>query len=412
MPEGCQRFEGPFGRPGVIRLAAVVPLHDSRDGGLDAQELNGLNGMGLAVREVNSTTTSTSSLSFALFACDTFGDEALATGQVEWAAQQMQLPALLTSGNTITLLAAQSGARRDAGMLVMSPNATGEALSALYQLDRATFRTASPDSLQASVLTQLMTGDERYITKTRIAVIYERGSDRDQFATNVTNRLRDAGRTAEPFSYDPPVDAIELFARVKAKVQLTASVLMGSPPQLRAIITQAASTPGFEVTDGHQWLLTSTAKDPSVLSTSVVANALEGQLGVAPSQATGALGDDFRARYTMAYGVAPSTAASSHDAAFLVMLSAAWNSADQNGPTGQSIAEGLLNVSADGGARYSLSALSWAQAVSALSEKTPIAVDGVTGRLQVDPASGATNLPFEIWRVTDGGFVTVRFATP
>ena len=75
------------------------------------------------------------------------------------------------------------------------------------------------------------------------------------------------------------------------------------------------------------------------------------------------------------------------------------------------MAEGLFNVS-DGGKLVHLTPTEWRDGVTELSNRRPITVEGVTGRLSLDPDAGAPSNTFEVWKVSDGGFAIVRFAKP
>ncbi len=406
MAEGCSRFEGPFESPGVIRLAALLPLRRGSDGKGDPLEQNLLYGMGLAINEVNQQKLA----SFALYACDTQSNDSLAIKQIEWAVGQMQLPALLTSGNAVSFLAAQNTLRKEAGTLVMSPNASGLGFIDLFQADHATFRVAPPDSAQASVMAQLLTENEQYITQTKVAVVYQDDDDRDRFAHELSGRVADAGRTTREFVYPVQVNATDLVNRMKTDLGPTASVLIGSAAQIQVVMSVAAISNGLERSTGHRWLLSSSAKTPALFSTPIVARELDGMLGVAPTQGTDAM---FPGRLGALYGVETSVAPSGYDAAFMVMLASVWDSQDAGALTGPRMAKGMLSMTSDGGSPLTLGGLgAWREAVTLLKAKAPISVKGVTGQLNFDVNVGAPNLPFDVWRVSDGGFAFVRLATP
>lgn len=406
MPAGCQRFEGPFEDAGVIRIAALLPLRPGGDGGADPAELNLLYGMALAVSDVNAQKTQ--NLAFGLYACDTQANDVLTATQLEWAIGQMQLPALITSGNALTLRAAQNGLRRDAGTLVMSPNASAQGLIDIFQSDHATFRIAPPDWQQASVLVQLLTGDEQYITQTKVAVVYQNDEARDELAHEISGRVADAGRNTLEFPYPAKVDAIGLIAKIKIDLGPTASVLIGAPAQIQSVISEASTSIALERANGHRWLLTSSAKSPALFVTPVVARQLEGALGVAPTQGKDTV---FASRIATAYGVDSLTAPSGYDAAFMVMLSAAWDLQSGTPPTGPRMALGMLSMTSDAGAP-SPTPVAWQYSVTQIGSRKPISMSGITGQLNFDLNAGAPSLPFEVWRVTDGGFTSVRLATP
>ena len=413
LPEGCRPIEGSFTRAEVARFAFIAPLSTRRDGGLDALEVNALNGAALAIRDVNGTLTK--NVAYALYACDTLHDEALTRQQVEWAVTEMRLPALLTSGNTATLLAAQNMQRVGAGTPLVSPNASAESLTALFRQHGAIYRVVPPDSSQASVLAKLMTGDSKYITQLKVAVISEEGDDRAQFADNVRGRLVDAGRDARVFEYSKPLNPIALVAKLNADLRPNASVVIGSPAQVRTLITEGARSPGLQRSDGHRWLFSSSSRDPVTLGTPLVAAELEGMLGVAPSRGTGGLAKTFRDNFVGAFGTEPSTASAAYDAMFLVMLASHWGSETTSGLTSTRVSDGLVSlavVPGDSVIHVQLRAQDFSQAVHELSASKRVAIEGVTGKLELDPEVGAPSAAFEVWQVQDGGFATVRFATP
>lgn len=411
MPAGCRRFEGPFERSGLVRFVALTPLTTRPDAGVDPLEQDTLNGLALAMREVNDNKTSAKV--FALFACDTHGDDALTKAQVEWAVgDEMKVPALIISGNAATLLAAKNAMRRDAGTAIVSPNATAEGFVALFAQDPSIFRIAAPDSQQASVLAQLMTGDVQYINQGKVAVIFEAGDDRDQFAQNLQSRLVDAGRDARVFSYDVPLNAGQLVSALNADLRPTASVFLGSSAALVAVVTESARTKGLQRSDGHRWLLSSATRSPVTLSNPLVATELEDMLGVAPTQGTSGLATAFRKRFSAVYGAEPVKASAAYDAMFTVMLATSWSETDNPQVSGPLMTQGLLNLVAVGGTPVRLTVEDWARAATELQNRRPVSVEGITGQLQFAADAGAPTSVFEVWKVTDGGFATVRLAKP
>lgn len=419
-PSDCRRASGGFGAQNPIRLAALLPLTDPDGGSIDQSEVAGLNALELAIEDVNESGGIESRL-FSLYVCNTRTQDEVLERQVEWAVNQLGVPAVFTSGSGQTVRATEVPARLDAGVLVMSASSTSEELIGVYQRRGSPWRVAPPDPLQVGVMSRVIGDDAELAQARRVAIVYEKGTYGFGLASGLRQRLSaDAGRTVDIFEYagrgaasTREVQALQAFHGSSLPPRLT--VFVGFPPDIRTVVASARATPTLSYASGHRWFFSDSAKDPSILSP-MTSSELSGSLGTAPAQGVGAAFDDFRSRYRRRFEIDPndfSFTSHSYDAAYLVMYGAAW-AAREGGPiTGARMSEGLTKVSAASGQVFRVRADTWRNASAQLLAGRAINVEGASGNLDFDLDAGAPPSPYEVWRVGDGGVLTtVRLVNP
>src|SRR5207253_3111434 len=99
------------------------------------------------------------------------------------------------------------------------------------------------------------------------------------------------------------------------------------------------------------------------------------------------------------------------DAMYLLALAAAFAAGDGTGAiTGTRMAQGLTHVSA--GPIFQLTPTDFSGARAALQTSGAIKVQGASGKLEFDPATGEAPSPMEIWQVSGGTFVTIDVVDP
>lgn len=418
LPERCVRTEGAFDKGDRIPLVALLPLSTELDGGVrDQSEEQGRNAMSLAVFEANDR-EGLKGRRFALFTCDTGSDRGELQKQLRWFVGELQVPAVITSGSGQTIGAAEEPSRQDAGLLIMSATATSPELVRYYQRDFTVWRVAPPDTQQALVIEQLFRNDAAYMGAQRIAVLHVDSIYGQGISDALQTRLTLLGRTVTvvpfPENLTDPAQVVSTLATSVQGQPPQATVLVAFAPEVRTLVSEAATRPALARANGHRWLLTDSAKDPSIVD-AVTLPQLVDALGTAPAQGAGSAFPAFRDRYQARYGVDPNSysfTSHAYDAMYLVMLSAAWASSGGGPISGPRMNEGMRKIT--GGARsYRLLGVDWVGASTDLANGQAIDAEGSSGRLDFDYDAGAPKSPYEVWRILpDGGFTTAGIVTP
>ncbi len=428
LPAQCRRSDvGAFDKSNSIRLAAILPLSEVLDGGaevVDGSEIAGLNAMELAVEDVNGGAGINNRL-FSLYVCNTRRSSEALAAQATWAVTQLGVPAVITSGSGQTLAAAGAPALIDAGTMIISATATSPELIGTFQRSGSTWRVAPPDTLQVRVMANTLLAELEYSGASTMAVLYEDSSYGRGIASILRERLVALGKTSEIRSYTKPVNTsmatsfLETFHRsapdAGAGPGPKATVFVGFPSEIVPVIAAASTNPTLSYASGHRWFFSDSAKDPAIV-TSQTLGQLRGALGTTPAQGTGTAYADFRSRYRDRFRIDAndfSFTSHSYDAAFLVMLGAAYATRDNGALTGGRISEALTKVSVGTGTSFRLSPMTWRDASAALAAGRSVNLDGTSGQLDFDLDAGAPASPYEVWQVTDGGsFTTVRLVNP
>lgn len=419
MPAQCRREAGAFDTANPIRVAALLPLSEGLDGGVvDASEVAGLNAMDLAIEDVNGSGGVNPRL-FALYVCNTGRLKDVISSQVQWAVTQLDAPAILTSGSSQTAAAADTLGTLDAGTLIVSATSTSEELIGIFQRTGAVFRIAPPDTLQVPVMARTLAAEPDYSGAATMAVLYEDSNYALGIASALRNQLVAMGKTADIKRYTKPVNANAVIAALTevhtTAVRPKATIFVGFPSEFLPIIQATRGTPAFSYAGGNRWFFSDSSKDPSIITADSLPQ-LVGAIGTTPAQGAGIAYADFRSRYRDRFRIDPndfSFTAHSYDAAYLVMLSAAYALRDNGQATGPRMKEALTKVSASGGTVFRLSPMAWRDASAALMAGRTINVEGTSGGLDFDLDAGAPAAPYEVWQVTDGGtFTTLRLVNP
>ncbi|MBM4783871.1 MAG: ABC transporter substrate-binding protein [Archangiaceae bacterium] len=422
MPAQCRREVGAFDDPRPIRLAALLPLSAGFDGGaIDGSEIAGLNAVALAILDVNGR-GGLDNRRFSLVVCNTGRSDQVLAEQLRFVVDQLEVPAVITSGSQQAAVAADNAARTAAGTMIISATATSPELTGGFVRTGALWRVAPPDTFQVRVITRLLTTEPSLSSVTDIAIANENTRYGQGIALSLREQLADAGRRTQTFEFtssEQPVtpsgllDQLASFHQSSRNPRLT--VFVGFPTQGTPSITDARLRPPLSAASGHMWFFTDAMKDTSVL-TAQTKPELAGAFGTAPAQGAGGAYDDFRNRYRGEFKLDPndfSFTSHSYDAAFLVMLAAAHASRDGGALTGPRLNEGMVALSSRSGPSYRVGPTTWRDASAALAGGMSINVEGASGGLDFDLDAGAPASPYEIWQVTDGGtFTTVRLVNP
>lgn len=422
-PEGCERSLGAVDHPRRIPLAAALPITEggTLDGGIDESEIQDLNAAVLALEEVNQR-DGVGGRPFALYVCNTGGSKQRIQEQALWLAEQLKAPALITSGSGQTIAAHTVTVPR--GVLIISATATSPELTSLLDSSGGSvglvWRTAPSDAIQGKVIADLLIngctaaeGCQPAITPvTKVGVVYVDDPYGQGLKEVLAARFGQAPREIRSFQFTrggdvgPAVNGLAAFGP-----QVT--VVIGFPSDVSNIVTLAQAKPNLTKAQGHRWFLTDSAKDPATVSGSP-SGALDGAFGTAPAQGAGGGFSSFRDRFLAKYAVNPldfSYTSHSYDAMYVLALGAAYAAgADGNLPiTGARMAEGLTKLSA--GALSPLTPDQFTPAKSSLQKGTSIDIEGASGKLNFDPATGEAPSAIELWQVKPSGtgaFSTVR----
>ncbi|MBI5493661.1 MAG: ABC transporter substrate-binding protein [Deltaproteobacteria bacterium] len=353
--------------------------------------------------------------SLALVSCDTAGD---ATTAAALAGDLVELGALaiISAGSAETLAA--SAVTIPAGVLLISSSATTPELTDLPDLPAGggaglVWRTAASDAFQGAVLSSLLTdGNLCGLGGTgaaSAAVIYLD----DPYGQGLyTVFSRHFTRTEAGFLY-ARAGSIDTALAAAAAANPAALVVIGFPDDVTRILDATVGTSLGAV----PLFLTDSARNPA-LFTLAHPERLAGACGTAPAPAdtTSAAYDWFGQQYQQKFGEDPLSASfvpNTYDAMMLIALAAAW--ALQPGRTlnGAALAEGLRHLSAvDGGTAVNLDVPSFNTAVSRLAAGGDLDVQGTSGPLDFDNATGEAPAAVQVWEAADGGFTTLRVVQP
>jgi len=421
LPPGCRREPSggavdAFSQGDRIPLAALLPL--TENGATDNSEIQGLNAMKLGLSEVNDR-SGLKNRTFGLFVCNTDRQDETVRTQTAWMVENLSVPAIITSGSGQTSLSTKHPVRIDAGTMILSATATDPSLVSTFRTEGNVWRVSPSDTFQARALANLIKADFPDAGGVRVDVVHITGGYGDGLGIPLAANLRALGftSTGRPFIADD-ANAPTMLVNALSNDIPRATVLIAFPRTVREIIERARSFPVLTRAGGHRWYLADAAKDPAVLfaadgGSSVSMTELDLALGTAPAQGAGggfiAFRDSFRARY----GIDPNSfsfTSQSYDAIWLVMLAAA--SAQSTGEiSGPRLGQGMGKLSA-AGPSIPLRADKWTEASNILLQGLSINVEGASGPLDFDPATGTPAAPYEVWQVSDGGIRVLRFINP
>jgi len=118
--------------------------------------------------------------------------------------------------------------------------------------------------------------------------------------------------------------------------------------------------------------------------------------------------DSWTVEHTLKDAANQTYAAHRYDAVYVLALAAAWAAGrDGRGAlTGRRLAEGILHLVA--GPRFGLTPDAFTAAKAHLQRGESIDVEGASGDLDFDRASGGVDAVYQLWRVRGRGFVPDR----
>lgn len=415
----------------AIHLGAALPITDSL--GLPSEiNIAELNGQVLAIEEINQR-SGVGGRPFALHVCDfnfTGVDNASVrvAEQVTWLADTVGVPAVIVANSFAVLAVAPITQGR--GVVLMSANATSPEISALNVADAGlplVWRTAPSDAIQGEVINQLLTGaavgaslpdggtepfDAGIADAQRIGIAYVN----DPYGQGLNAILQEGllgAKTFDSLQYTRGGDITSTVAGLDG-FDPDLTVLIGFPDDVTRFLSAAPATANLSRDAGHRWLFTDAAKAPDLLSGTPLEQD-EGAYGTAPAKGAGAAYSIFANSFAARFGVSADNYAfveNDYDAVYVLALASAYavGSSGDGGVTGLALADGLTHLSS--GASYSLTPSAFTSARGALQGGGSIDVEGASGHLDFNPATGEAPAPIQLWQIDGGTIVERAVITP
>jgi branched-chain amino acid transport system substrate-binding protein len=446
-PPGCFGIDGSipatFGDVDAGSLVFGMTFNFTSSAGLSGSKVGDLEAIELATNEINNNGGAGNGKLFGLRICDNGGATSQLEAQVTWMTQALNLPAIMIPGSANVENAATIAI--PAGTLIMSPTATSPAITTGLYNDpdsgvRMVWRTCPSDQLQGAVLAGLIQGtldaglDSGWAVTpaTSVGVI----STNDAYGTGIQGLLVGSlGSVVKgtlsytqqniPFTQPSFLTAIQTINNAHPN----ATVLVAFPPDTQAFMSFVVSNcpgvsggcPYLNVDAGNRWFFTDSAQDPTLISAAAdggFSDQLVNAIGTVPAPASGSVyqlfSDDFQSQYGTSAAQFSYTA-QSYDAMYLLSLASSFavGANGSNPLTGVGIARGLLRVS-DGGAidLKPGSPTGYTDGRSALQSGQTIDVNGTSGPLNFDPATGQAPAAIELWGVQSGAFTQLGVIQP
>jgi branched-chain amino acid transport system substrate-binding protein len=417
LPEGCRRQAGVFDQANRIPLLSVQPKSTAQeDGGIgtDESEAQGLNAISLAVEQANAF-EGLKGRKYGLFFCDTGDDNTRGATQAGWMVKNVSVPVIIASGSGLTNTIASQADRVAAQSMIISPTATSASLVALFKSDGNVWRVAPDDTQQAAVLANEVAQATAGNVNLKVIIAHETSVYGTAFEPALRTELEKRGRQVESVPFDKGLDRSTALTKVNAIASKSpvATVLIAFPPDLVAIISEAANNSSLNRASGHKWFFADASKDPNIITPATRAE-LEGRIGTAPAQGAGAAFGSFSDLFNERFGIRPDTfsfTSHAYDATWLTLAATAWAAQNNGGITGARMREGMAQLSTSG-APLKLLPSSWTELSNDMLAGTAVNVEGSSGPLDYNLETGTPSSPYEVWQVLDGGITTVRLVTP
>jgi branched-chain amino acid transport system substrate-binding protein len=421
LDKRCVTFGPTSGERIVIGTVFPMTISASPGAGPDPRGVVRAHAIELAFSEINPPIrVGIGNRPLELVLCDNANDSdaarALAQNLVDFGAV-----AIISAGTTDTL--AISRVTLPARVLLMSVSATAAEIGQLPANDpagtgvRMLWRTAPSDTFQGQVIAkELSTQSPTGLPKDggappRVATLY---SDLP-YGQGIWAAFSGAypADAAQPFVYTQSEDVSQALAGARA-YRPDVALNVASASDMVRVVNGAQGVPELVRV---AWFFPDGAKTPQLIAGVSPPGTLEGARGTAPAIATGSEAYAWLAPHLQQlYGDDPTSVsyvANSFDAAMLIAVAASWAST-QGGPIdGPHLAMGLTQVSAvDGGLVVPLDPPHFNVATSQLAAGQPINVEGSSGHLDFDNSTGEAPADYEVWRIADGGFTTVKVVSP
>jgi branched-chain amino acid transport system substrate-binding protein len=405
----CSTLGPPAGAGFTMGL--LLPLSNG-DGGKGQWGPYWQNAVELAINELNPPVrTGVRGGALRAVVCDTAGDPIAASALASSLIDQ-GITVIVSDGSPETIAVAARTV--PAGVLLVSGAATSPELTNLPATNpqglRLLWRTTPSDALQANVIAaQIAHPADAGAEAGALPKVgaFERD---DAYGQGLYGAFHDAYRGPnQAFLFPPKGDVTAALAGVGGYSPAIALVI-GYPDEVVNILNGANGAPQFR---GVGWFFTQGAKSPDLFAKLANASEIEGARGTSPAPAdpSSPAYAWFAPQYAQKYGDDPSTIvdlANMFDAAMLVAIAAQAAS----GTGGAHLVAQLMRVSAPDGKIVPLDPPHFGEALGELAAGRDINIEGASGHLDFDNASGEAPGNIEVWQVVDGGFHTVSVISP
>lgn len=314
-----------------------------------------------------------------------------------------------------------AAASQEAGMLIISPSATSDALTTIDGLTSTDaepglfWRTAPPDGTQGIAIARDMRDiyDADGITVFRrapsdnVAIVFEQGAYGEGLATIVATELTSRGGTSSPFPFDNDAGRSQAVADIAAD---------GSFDEVLIISARAEDYSGFLLgASGNAWyddvpiFITDGGRTVEMLAEASAAQSLFDNIrGSVAKTPGGVVFDTFDAGYRARYSVSAadhSYTAHSYDAAWIALYGHAWAVGNEERIDGTGIARGLRHLSS--GNNTNIQPSNWTGIASTLEAGGNVDLTGTSGPIDWDPQVAEIAGVIEIYTVngSNDGFV-------
>jgi len=349
-----------------------------------------------------------------VYSCDSQSSTTAASELADYLVNTVGVPVIISDGSGDTI--AESRITIQKNVLLVAGAATSPELTSLPDAPPGggnvglVWRTTPSDALQAPIIArQILDGGS---APPKVFVFYRNDAFGQGLSTlflgAYPTTLPDGGPARSSAFVDPNDLTTVNPALVSAEAfRPEVMVVIGFPAELVAIVNGAASHPGLA---SASWFFTQNAKFPALFS-QVDAGAIQGSRGTSPSAGYDNSGPSifFRQKFEQTYGVSFNSVvdlSNVYDAAMLVAIATEYSITKDGTPNGIRMAEALTHVSTDGGMGVDLTPINFTTATSELNAGRDIDIEGASGHLNFNNASGEAPADYDVWKIVGNNFVT------
>jgi branched-chain amino acid transport system substrate-binding protein len=173
------------------------------------------------------------------------------------------------------------------------------------------------------------------------------------------------------------------------------------------LLNRAARSVALTRAAGHRWFFSDGMKEPTLFAGLEHPEEIDGARGMEPAPGDGPETRSFHARFQARFlrdAANQTYAAHRYDAVYVLALAAAWAAGrDGSGAlTGRRLAQGLSHLVS--GPHVGLTPDTFTAAKARLQRGESIDVEGASGALDFDRATGGVDAGYQLWRVDGMGF--------
>lgn len=412
LVEGSTSLVGP---DAPLLIGGIFSLDEPNDEGLTMA-------VRLAVREINRQGGLNNGRKIGVLFCDNGGPGNKATGAerdplnkhaLDYLSGVLGAPAIvgpLSSSDSLTLV--NHIKEKGYPSVLISPSATSPDLTEIDDKIEETdpyglfWRTCPSDLLQGLVL-----ANDVIPAAQSLSVIYIKDPYGEGLAKVVLDSRPETSTTnLVPYDDAALADPAKLAGVIDDAVAKNADAVLLialHAGQTVQILNALAGTPlgqkTFYFTDGSKDA--TRLLDPT-LSAEVKAIVLAAK-GTAPASPSGTDYELFATNLNAEFGIDPSDfafLAQAYDAAYVGAYGIVFASRASDEYDGRNVAEGMANLSS-GSTAVNVSPTSWNKAKGSLADGEPIDIEGTSGHLDFDAATGEAPGPIEVWGVDSNGMM-------